>query len=210
MIIKHLQILMLGAALSFTAGCQKKQIDPVAKQPSGAAMRMSSEALTSNCPMPYLITLESTVANSNGTWTWTWSIENPNPGNGNGGTIQDLSHWSMKLNSCGIENGANLSDVTAAAYSSNGTTWTSFTPSLQADPSMMKNCSINTGNVLKFDLGTSGAAKSYYRVTLSRDFGVNMEGEAFYKSGTKTKCGTICFPGIGCEEESIEYENTEA
>jgi hypothetical protein len=210
--IKHLQILMLGAALSFATGCQKKQIDPVAKQPAGAAMRVSSEALSSNCPMPYQITLESTVDNGNGTYTWTWSVKNPNPGNGNGGTVQNLSHWSMKLNNCGGTSGATLGDVTAAAYSANGTSWTSFTPTQQVDPSMMNTCNINTGNVLKFDFGTTGNAKSYYRVTLSRDFDVNMEGEAFYKSGTKTKCGTICFPGIGCEEGSTPppNEGTEA
>jgi hypothetical protein len=150
-----------------------------------------------SCTIPYIITLES-ITPDNGNYIWVWSVKNPNPGNGNNGTVQDLSHWDMVLNNCG-PTGAQLSDIVSAGISSNGSSWSNFTPTLQQDPSIMNTCGIATGNVLKFNQGTSGSAKTYYRLVVSRDFEVNYSGVAYYKSGNRTKCGHQCFPGIGCE-----------
>lgn len=151
------------------------------------------------CTVPYKITLESKTANSNGTYTWTWSVKNPNPGNGKNNTVQDLSHWDIVFNNCCVcSDGAMLSDVVSASTSSNGTSWQSFTPSLQQDPSVLNTCNLATGPVLKFDKGTSGGSKTYYRLVLSRDFEVFTQAQSIYKSGNRTGCGTICYPGIGC------------
>ena len=155
--------------------------------------------------VPYRITLESKTDNGNGTYTWIWSVENKNPGNGNGGTFQDLSHWNIQLaNNCcpapvnpcgGIK--AQLSDVVSAATSTNGTSWQSFSPTLKPDPSIRKcNAPIGAQSVpmLKFDVGTNGTAKTYYKLVLSDDFGVDVSAVSIYKSGSRTQCGLICSP----------------
>jgi hypothetical protein len=161
--------------------------------------------MESSCTVPYRITLESVTANSNNTrFTWTWSVRNPNPGNSNGisgNPAQDLSHWNIALNNCcGCGGGATLSDVVSAATSANGTSWQSFTPVVQQDPSVLTACNLSTGPMLKFDRGTSGTAKTYYRLVLSRRFNVEDMATSIYKSGNRTGCGTICYPGIGCPE----------
>jgi len=136
-------------------------------------------------PNAYIITLESHTL-VNGNWEWVWSVYNPNPGNGNNGTAQNLSHWGMQLASC-----VNYSSVTGAAYSSDGLSWTDFTPVNQTDPS--QGCM--TSPVIKFDFGTSGSTKSYYRLTVNQDY---TEGPAigYYKSGSRTGCCTFSFTGI--------------
>jgi hypothetical protein len=134
---------------------------------------------------PYVVTLESRTL-VNGNWEWVWSVYNANPGSGNNGTAQDLSNWGMRLASC-----VDWSTVVGAAYSSNGLSWTEFTPVYQTDPS--QNCL--TTPVLKFDFGTSGANKSYYRLTVSQDYSEGPAG-AYYKSGVKTGCFTFDFTGI--------------
>jgi hypothetical protein len=147
----------------------------------------SSVACNSNA---YIITLESrTQVGVN--WEWVWSVQNSNPGNGNNGTIQDLSNWGMQLGTCVI-----WSDVVAAAYSNNGSNWTAFIPLYRAD----LNQTCLTTPVLKFDYGTTGSAKTYYKLTLSHNY---PEGIAFgyYKSGTKTGCCTFNFTGIGCDDD---------
>ena len=159
----------------------------IAEQPVVLAAKTSSllEACNSNA---YTITLESHVQ-IDGNWEWVWSVQNPNPGNGKDGTVQNLSHWGMELGSC-----VSLSSVLAAAYSSDGSTWTEFTPSYQSDPS--QGCM--TTPVLKFDFGTSGIAKTYYRLVVNQDF---TEGpvQGYYKSGVITGCCTFALTGIsGC------------
>lgn len=184
-----------------------QQQDGVVPGSSTANLRVSNVPIPSKCStnFAYRITLESVTANNNGTYSWIWSVYNPNPGNGNNGTAQDMSHWSFVLNNCctpcsGGAVGAQLSDVVSAATSTNGTSWQSFTPTLQQDPSILNSCNIATGPVLKFDVGTSGTAKTYYRLVLSRDFQVFENAASIYKSGKRTGCGVICYPGIGCPE----------
>ncbi len=142
----------------------------------------------------YNVTLESVVANTGGTYTWTWSVQKPS------GTVQDLSHWDITLGTC-----VNIGNVISGAISSDGTnyTYTSFVPTLAPDPTI-STCG-TTSSVLKFELangsigvGTLGATKSYYRLTIDIDVQVANVG-AYYKSGSTTGCGTLTVPGFGCE-----------
>lgn len=147
---------------------------------------MMSKGSSGPCnPYAYEVTLESRTL-VNGNWEWVWSVRNPNPGNGNNGTAKDLSHWGMQLADC-----INMSSVIGAAYSNDGAEWTSFMPVNQADPS--QDCL--TTPTLKFDFGTSGTAKSYYRLTLSQEYPAD-NTLAYYKSGQA--CCTFIFTGVGC------------
>lgn len=147
----------------------------------------------------YTVTLESVVNNNNGTYTWTWSILNPNPGNGSDGTSQNLSHWNITLGNC-----VKFDDVVSGAMSYDGNLFTPFTPTWQQDPAMLNNCNISTGNVLKFDIETSGSLKTYCQLTIAKDVEIDTAVLAFYKSGSKTPCGTFFFPGFGCERIVID------
>ncbi len=212
-------LLLAATASSLLLSCQREesklpvsaaqyrfqQADGTVQGTSTAGMRVSNVPLPAQCQEPYSITLESTTANGNGTYTWIWSLKNPAPGNGTNGTVQDLSHWDIVLNNCcspcsGGSTGAQLSDIVSAATSTNGTSWQSFTPTLQQDPSVLNSCGLSTGPVLKFDVGTTGSAKIYYRLIVSRNFQVYENAASVYKSGKRTGCGTICYPGMGCPE----------
>ncbi len=138
-------------------------------------------------PNAYNIVLESKTL-VNGNWEWVWSVQNTNPGGGNNGTIQDLSHWGMQFGAC-----VNPATFVSAAYSADGNTWTSFTASIQQDVSQ----SCMTTPVLKFDFGTIGSAKSYYRLTVSQEY-LPAQVPGYYKSGTNTGCCTFYFTGMGC------------
>jgi hypothetical protein len=132
--------------------------------------------------------LESRTPINGGNWEWIWSVQNPNPGNGGGGTVQNLSHWGMQFGSCIV-----WSSVLSAAYSGDGITWTAFTPLYQVDPSQ----SCMTSPVLKFDFGTIGSAKSYYKLVVSQDYSVGVV-PGYYKSGANTGCCVFNFNGISC------------
>jgi hypothetical protein len=147
---------------------------------------MTAKGSSEPCnPYAYEVALESRTL-VNGNWEWVWSVRNPNPGNGNNGTAKDLSHWGMQLAAC-----LNLASITDAAYSGDGAVWTSFIPVNQSDAS--QDCL--TTPTLKFDFGTTGSAKSYYRLTLSQQHPVD-NAIAYYKSGQS--CCTFAFTGIGC------------
>lgn len=138
-------------------------------------------------PNAYTIQLESTTP-VNGNYEWIWSVQNPNPGNGNNGTSQDLSHWGMQFGTC-----FQWSSVVSAAYSNDGSNWTSFSPSYQVDPS--QGCM--TTPVLKFDYGTNGSNKTYYKLVVSANYTAGST-QGYYKSGGNTGCCTFQFTGIGC------------
>jgi len=125
-----------------------------------------------------------------GKFMWEWKFTNLNPGNGNGGTMQGLSHWSFSPGTC-----VPASAIVSASYSANGTSWTSFTPSLGKDPS--NTCTNGVNSLLKFDFGTNGSEPSYYRLILNTQAGVG-QTTAYYKSGRKTGCGSFQFWGIKC------------
>lgn len=210
LIYKSLLLCMALSVLLFS-GCEKDQSSKEKKQETdlstlagvcagnddikpvntGAQSQVvMSDAVAST--LPYTVTLLFRKSNGDGTYTWVWSVSNPNPGNGKDGTtVQDLSHWAISIGSC-----ATLKDIVSAATSTDGTTWKSFVPNYKADKS--QNC--YTKPILKFDLGTKGTQKSYYRLIVSKNF-VMEKQVALYKSGVNTGCGTFKICGIGaCPE----------
>jgi hypothetical protein len=144
---------------------------------------------------PYSIILESVTDNGDNTWTWVWSVQNPNPGNGNNGTAQGLSHWGFSFGAC-----VTAANLVNAGTSADGISWTDFSPELAIDPS--QSCFTRPG--LKFDFGTIGSQKSWYRLVINKNLPVNNNALGFYKSGSRTGCGTFSFPGIGCDPIIIE------
>jgi hypothetical protein len=189
------------ALVFLSAGCQKEahrevsaedsQIKAVIQTTENNLLSSRQSGSSGPCnSSAFTVVLESHTF-INGNWEWIWSVQNSNPGNGNNGTVQDLSHWGMQFGTC-----FNWSAVMSAAYSYNGYNWTGFTPSYQPDPSQ----SCMTSPVLKFDFGTSGSAKSYYKLVLDQDYPVD-SADAYYKSGNITGCCTFTFNGVGCHEE---------
>lgn len=205
---KFFQVLMLSiVAFIFWQSCEKsKDIQSLSNNSKETESSALTATISSNlttpvsgdpsCTGPYKITLETVTNNGNGTWTWTWSVQNPNPGNGTGGTIQNLSHWDVTLGQC-----VKIEDVVSGATSADGITYTPFTVTYVQDPAMLNTCNLTTGNVIKFDFGTTGAAKSYYQLTINQNVQVSPTVTAFYKGGVTTGCGKICYPGFGCKEE---------
>lgn len=190
-------VIIFFAAASVLA-CQKSAyINPASDNtpasgmlPSSGTGRYSDLAVANASTGPFSITLESrTQVGSN--WEWIWSVQNPNPGNGTGGTVQNLSHWGMELGFC-----VTLNSIVSAAYSPDGVTWTGFTPTYQVDPS--QTC--YTSPIFKFDFGTTGGNKSYYKVVVNRYFEIGSV-VGYYKSGKTTGCGIISFDGMSCNGE---------
>lgn len=195
----RLSIAVAMLSLFAITSCQKSALIEFARQENSSTVATdlsgnnareeavaSATAETCN-PDAYIITLESR-AFVNGSWEWVWSVQNSNPGNGNGGTVQDLSHWGMQFSPCNV-----MSSVIGAAYSADGINWLSFTPAYQVD--LSQNCASTT--VFKFDYGTIGSNKSYYKLVLSEDYPV-ASSFGYYKSGNRTGCCTFNLPGIGC------------
>ncbi|GAA4337659.1 hypothetical protein [Flaviaesturariibacter amylovorans] len=188
--IVRLLTLALSAAFLMTS-CAKTDIrnqEAAADAPQSRAIFDQTSGTWQNVSA-YAVALESKVDNGNGTWTWTWSIRNTNPGNGNNGTIQNLSHWNMTLGSC-----VNFADIVSASTSYNGISYNSFQPTLAVDPS--QNCVVTP--VLKFNVSTSGSTKTYCRLVVKADYGVDNGAVGFYKSGARTGCGPLWFQGMGC------------
>lgn len=195
----RLSYLSFIAMVLITMSCQKdahsdsviSPVSPATATPitaQGTALSSRGTAPTGPCnSTAYTVVLESrTLINAN--WEWIWSVQNSNPGNGNNGTVQNLSHWGMQLSPC-----VPWTSVTGASYSSDGITWTGFTPAYQSDPS--QGCM--TMPTLKFDYGTTGSAKSYYKLVLNQEY-VAVPTAGYYKSGANTGCCTFVFSGIGC------------
>ncbi|MBK7560331.1 MAG: hypothetical protein IPI68_02155 [Chitinophagaceae bacterium] len=190
----RLNLFAVIALVFLIAGCKKEtaQQDPTGDNPGKATGNYSQlsrepEMLGACNSSAYFIVLESRSF-IDGNWEWIWSVQNSNPGNGNNGTIQDLSHWGMQFGSCFV-----MSAVVSGAFSGDGITWTGFTPSFERDPS--QTCM--TSPVLKFDYGTTGNAKSYYKLVLNQEYQPT-EVPGYYKSGRNTGCCTFNFNGIGC------------
>lgn len=199
--MKNIRLIIPGMMLTvmLAISCQREALERTIAAPGGlttlttttdqqAVTANRSSALEACNPNAYIIILESKTF-VNGNWEWVWSVQNPTPGNGRNGTVQNLSHWGMQFGTC-----VNPASLVAAAYSPNGFDWTSFTPSIQPDPS--QGCM--TDPVLKFDFGTVSYAKSYYRLIVNQDFEAGAV-QAYYKSGSNTGCCTFYFTGIaGC------------
>jgi hypothetical protein len=202
--MKLIRLTLLGMAAFFTAitGCQRDAHQDITSNQNQPAINNGTESIYNNpvagkggggtCnPNAYNIVLESRTQLADGNWEWIWSVQNPNPGNGSNGTVQNLSHWGMQFNAC-----FNLASMVTAGYSADGVTWTSFTPTYQSDPSQ----SCMTVPVLKFDFGTTGGNKSYYKLVVSNNYPAG-SAPGYYKSGANTGCCTFTFSGIGCEVE---------
>jgi hypothetical protein len=198
--MKTLQLITAVMLISiFTISCQQSSYEEIASFQNVAItddQENTGETSKASAPGPcnpdaYEITLESRTL-VNGNWEWIWSVRNPNPGNGNNGTAKDLSHWGMQLTRC-----INWSSITDAGYSADGLEWTSFTPVNQSDPS--QQCL--TIPTLKFDFGTTGSTKSYYRLTLNEEYPTGST-YAYYKAAQT--CCTFTFTGIGCESGPVE------
>jgi hypothetical protein len=193
-------------ALSMLIGCEKSANDLSIEQSEREASPVppSSATITTTLPVesnpacagPYKVVLESVANNGNGTYTWTWSVQNPNPGNGSNGTIQNLSHWDITLGPC-----IAIDNIVSGATSTNGTDWISFTPKFEPDPSLPNTGCDITVSVVKFNVGTSGSAKTYYKLTINEDVLVDPAATGYYKGGGNTGCGTFCFPGFACKPE---------
>jgi hypothetical protein len=191
--MKTTVVRLLGVCLSlFTiVSCQKdlKDISPSATNDAEQLTAKNEAPVSASSTPPYVITLmKANVPNGNNTFIWEWKFVNTNPGNGTNGTAQGLSHWSIVPATCVLPN-----TLVSAAYSANGTSWTTFTPSISPDPSSCFNTP-----VIKFDFGTNGNAPSYYRLIVNRTFGINNQALAYYKSGRKTGCGELTFCGMSC------------
>ncbi len=201
-----LPILATVSLLLLTASCQRnssdllvaKQEKPVTISDQAVVLAKKSAPQSSCNPFAYTITLESKTF-IDGNWEWLWSVQNPNPGNGNNGTVQNLSHWGMQFGSC-----VNLASIVSAAYSADGTNWSEFTPAYQSDPS--QGCM--TLPVLKFNFGTSGATKSFYRLVVNQDYTAGIV-QGYYKSGINTGCCTFDLTGISGCGGPIEIEVVE-
>lgn len=133
------------------------------------------------------------------TTTFIWRITNPNPGNGSGTTLQNLSHWTFVPSTCLKDN---WQDVLSAAYNT-GSGWVTITPLplIEPDPSLSKaGCS--SGDVFKFNVGTSGSTPTQYKMVLAGYWGTG-ELNVFFKSGANTGCcsASIADKGIACRED---------
>lgn len=192
------QIAVLALAISISIfSCKKSTIEEINPQSLSSSLKLSTNSTTSSVTLPstsssspYLVTLESITNNGDGTYTWIWSVQNPNPGNGLNGTVQDLSHWNITLGQC-----AKPEDIIAESMSEDGINWMINSSAIyQPDPS--QNC--YTDSVIKFNMGTSGAQKSFYQLTVNKNFSVDSLVTGVYKSGQNTACGTFVFSGFGC------------
>lgn len=171
--------------------CQK-EIKISQTEFSESSAKANTQPTPAICNGRYNVILESGQPTANnGLYTWIWSIQNPNPGNGTNGTVQDLSHWGMQFGHC-----FNWSHVVSSAYSYNGSTWHSFTPEYKIDKS--QNCI--TTPVFKFDAGTNGSAKTYYRLVLNTYYPSGNNAFGNFKSGSSLPCCTFNFNGISCNE----------
>ena len=156
----------------------------------------------SQCASPYEINLLQRTQQPDGTWLWIWGVRNPKPGDGTNGTIQDLTHWSMQLPEC--IKAENIKLAKSAYYNQ---LFQYFFPVIGPDAAYT-NCppgspDVTGGatNLLRFKPGTLGSDVSVYALVLDKEYPVDPNAVAYYKSGCNpggTGTGKTCFPGIGC------------
>ncbi|WP_026898894.1 hypothetical protein [Daejeonella oryzae] len=192
-LLKKSAIFCLALTAFAFSSCEKKQAEEINQQEKLMSqcvkeVQMNGSGESVSAASPYSVRLAS-VTKVDGGYEWIWQVQNFHPGNGKNGTVQDLSHWNLDLGDC-----VELGDITHAAFSGNGTSWTKFQPSLKEDKS--QDC--YKENILKFDFGTSGSKISYYKLVVSKKLTRNSV-LAVYKSGKNTGCGIFETCGFGCE-----------
>jgi hypothetical protein len=198
--MKSLKLPLFGLSALLFFGCQKATL-----QDSTATNLLRAEPLTlsveaTNC-LGYNVTLHVDQTSKPGYTIFLWTLSNPKPGNGKNGTLQNLSHWDFVPGTCLLDN---LADVTEAAYF-DGTNWQTILPlTIEQDHAMDAGGTFNctTGNVLKFNYGTSGSTPSQYKIVMKGNWGTD-DLTAYFKSGNITGCcsGTYANMGIGCKIE---------
>jgi hypothetical protein len=131
-------------------------------------------------------------------YEWLYGITNYNPGSKN----QDLSHWGIKF----ICEDYNIEDyIVKAEYGFDEENLTSFNFKYVPDGKGNWDC-VGEDAYLKFDFGTTGTQTSYYKITLSENFGVGTV-QAVYKSGKKGDCGRgFEIPGPDCGTVECDQE----
>jgi hypothetical protein len=130
--------------------------------------------------------------------TWTWSLVNPNPGNGSNGTLQNVSHFDISLNSQAE------GSLVSAEYSFDGITWVSVPIEIERDPAI-RACT--TTDVLKFNAGTVGGEPTYYRATFTESFSVNPYATSWINSGNRTGCNMYFFSGVGWRKYKLKISS---
>jgi hypothetical protein len=183
-------LIAVATVLTLFYACKKDSTKSSLKAEKLVAQKclQESKGITTSSTSPYNVYLYKITDNGDGTYTWEWRVRNLNPGNGLNGTVQDLSHWNITLGNC-----VTTANIISGATSTNGTTWTPFTPQLKIDKS--QDCFAN--KVVKFDVGTSGTNISYYRLTINQNVS-HTAVTAVYKSGKNTGCGVFETCGFGC------------
>jgi hypothetical protein len=203
--MKKINYFLVAGILSFAflLGCKRDVKNLTTDQGVQSGAKPNPQPAGSNCGN-YDVKL--TVTYESGTTVFVWKITNPNPGNGTGTTIQNLSHWDFVANACddpnkGLEQ--NWSDVVAAYYTTDPSTWTQIlpTPQIQPDPSI-KACT--TADLVKFDHGTSGSTPTYYKLVLAGSWD-KANTTAWFKSGANTGCCSKTVEGVGCKQNFCSY-----
>ncbi len=144
----------------------------------------------------YLVELINNNQMAGANYEWVWKVTNPCPGNGKDETtLQDLSHWSL------VPGCVTSADIVGAAYSTDGTNWTSMSTGIAVDPSQ----SVYTAPVIKFDRGINGDVPVYFELIVNKVFYVGTT-QGVFKSGRNTGtymdynvAGMTCSTGGGVE-----------
>jgi hypothetical protein len=192
---KTLMVASLAVVTLFA--CKKTSDDAT---DSSALSKKAPTSENTSCAAAYPTTLVGGAGVYNqedGNTTFIWEVYNINPGNGKGnnGTYQNLSHFSIHVTECA----QNLwADIVSVSYKVEGAE--GFTPLpgvlYKPDPTI---CTLD--DVLKFDVGTTGTLKTYYKLVLDGNW-TTETNTAYYKSGNNTGCCTAQIAGVGCREDS--------
>ncbi len=184
---------ILLATLLYISACKDlnhEEITPQLGKSGKLSLISTDSALDSprtSTSSPYLVTLETVSNNGDGSYTWTYTVQNPDPLTGEGGTIPPLSYLDLSLG-----RNATSSDVISISTSPDGDRWTTtFNPVYR--PDLGQVC--YSDPVIQFQMGTTDSLKSYYRLTLNKNFGVE-ETSAVYQNSRGT-CGTFQVSGVG-------------
>lgn len=176
-----------------TAGLQRKSVFQV---PDIANTAWGGDNV---CSRPYEIQLLVREKQPDGTWLWIWGIRNPDPS-----AIPALTQWSIKLPEC-----IKAENIKLVKQACTGQLYTYLPIAIEANAGY-KDCPAGTDvtgghPVLTFTLGTIGSEITLYGLVLDKEYAIDPNGVAFYKSSCEPGgTGQTCFPGIKCDEPCVE------